>query len=76
MDVGHRVWDGGGQDGDPQHDPQQIPKAQDVQGGSGEQTFTAVGGCIAQMKHSYFPPSSPGFKSHLHRYIFSLLLSL
>ena len=44
MDVGHRVWDGGGQDGDPQHDPQQIPKAQDVQGGSGELTFAAVGG--------------------------------
>ena len=43
MDVGHRLWYGGGQDGDPQHDPQQIPKAQDVQGGSGELTFAAVG---------------------------------
>ena len=33
-------------------------------------------GCIAQRKHSCFPPSSPGFESCLYRDFFPLLLSL
>ena len=34
------------------------------------------GGCLAQWKHSRFPPSSPRFKSRLRLDFFSLLLSL
>ena len=32
------------------------------------------GSCIAQCKHSCFPPSSPRFESHLRQDFFSLLL--
>ena len=35
-----------------------------------------LGGCIAQWKHSCFPPSIPGFESRLSWDFFSLLLSL
>ena len=34
------------------------------------------GGCLAQWKHSCFPPSSPGYESRLGQDFFSLLLSL
>ena len=36
----------------------------------------AWGGCIAERKHSCFPPSSPGFESCLYQDYFPLLLSL
>ena len=36
VDVGHWVWHGGWQDGDPQHDSIQISPSQDVQSRSGK----------------------------------------
>ena len=37
---------------------------------------SCMGGCVAQRKHSCFPPSSPGFESQLCRDFFSPLLKL